>query len=119
MNEQLTGSQVRSDFSCLENRPENFIAGKISQLYYKWETLTKDRFILDFVKYGYELEFDSEPCEQCNSMPINFNEIEQKITSKLLDKFEDKGVIVEKEHELGEIFSHIFIRPKSKSEHIN
>ena len=72
---------------------------------------------MDIVKHRYETEFDSEPCEQYNRMPIKFNETEQKIISKLLDKFEDKGVIVETEHEPGEIFSHIFIRPKSDGTH--
>ena len=115
MNEESTGSQVSPDFSWLENRPENFITGKIPQFYYKWESLTKD--ILDIVKHRYETEFDSAPCEQCNRMPMKFNETEQEIISKLLDKFEDKGVIVETEHEPGEIFSYIFIRPKSDGTH--
>ena len=65
------------------------------------------------MKYGYEIEFESEPCEQCNRSPINFNLKEQDIITKLLAKFEDKGVIVKSEHETGEILSHVFIRPKA------
>lgn len=61
----------------------------------------------------HEIEFESEPCEGCNRIPINFNGKEREIISKLLENFESKGVIVESEHEVGEILSHIFIRPKS------
>ena len=68
---------------------------------------------MDIVQYGYEIEFESEPCEGCNRIPINFNGKEREIISKLLENFESKGVIVESEHEVGEILSHIFIRPKS------
>ena len=63
------------------------------------------------MRYGYQIEFITEPCE-CNKLPINFNSKEQEIISNLLSKFENKGIIVESEHEAGEIVSHIFIRPK-------
>ena len=79
--------------------------------------LTKDRFILNIVKHGYETEFESDSCEECNRSPINFNLKEQDIVSKLLRKFEEKGVIVKSQHEPGEILSHIFIRPKSDGTH--
>ena len=104
-------------FSLLNNRPDNFKAGKISLFYHKWLELTKDKFILDIVKQGYEIEFLSEPCEQCNRIPIKFNLTEKDIISKLLSKFEEKGVIVKSQHELGEILSHVFIRPKSDGTH--
>ena len=42
---------------------------------------------------------------------------EQEIISSLLNKFEQKGVIVETEHEEGEILSNIFIRPKADGSH--
>ena len=64
------------------------------------------------MRYGYQIEFITEPCEECNRLPINFNSKEQEIISNLLSKFESKGIIVETEHEAGEIVSHIFIRPK-------
>ena len=64
------------------------------------------------MRYGYQIEFITEPCEECNRLPINFNLKEQEIISNLLSKFESKGIIVETEHEAGEIVSHIFIRPK-------
>lgn len=97
---------------CLDNKPANFHAGKISKFFHNWTKLTKDKFILSVIKEGYEIEFESEPCINCNRKPINFNIKEQNIISELLKKFEDKGVIVESQHEQGEILSNIFIRPK-------
>ena len=104
--------QVSSVFTDLINRPDNFTAGKISQFYHNWTSLTKDKFILDIVKAGYKIEFKTEPCEGCNQRPLYFNEKEQGIISELITKFEQKGVIKESKHETGEILSHIFIRPK-------
>ena len=75
--------------------------------------MTNDKFILDIVSHGYEIEFESEPCEECNRKPINFNLKEQDIITSLLNKFENKGVVVKTEHEKGEILSNIFIRPKA------
>ncbi|MEW8542095.1 MAG: reverse transcriptase domain-containing protein, partial [Candidatus Thiodiazotropha sp.] len=103
---------VSQNFVCLKNKPENFCAGKISKFFQNWTKLTKDRFILNVIKEGYEIEFESEPCSNCNRKPINFNAKEQDIISDLLRKFENKGVIIESEHEPGEILSNIFIRPK-------
>ena len=97
---------------CLHNKPLNFCAGKISRFFQNWTNLTQDQFILNIVKEGYDIEFESEPCALCNRKPINFNTKEQLIISELLKKFEDKGIIVESEHEPGEILSNIFIRPK-------
>ena len=54
----------------------------------------------------------SSNCINCNRKPINFNVKDQNIISELLKKIEDKGVIVESQHELGEILSNIFIRSK-------
>ena len=109
--------QVSEILLKLKNTPENFIAGKISQHYKKWQTLTKDRYILDIVKFGYQIEFVSEPCKHCNRVPINFNVKEQAIISKLIDKFIEKKIIIEDQHEPGEILSHIFIRPKPDGSH--
>ena len=109
--EQSAHSQVSDAFLCLNNRPDNFITGTISLFFDEWAKLTNDKFILHIVSHGYEIEFESEPCEESNRKPINFNLKEQDIISSLLNKFENKGVVVETEHEEGEILSNIFIRP--------
>ena len=93
------------------------MAGKIALFYDNWINITSDKFILDIVKHGYQIEFESPPCEQCNRAPLVFNPAEDKIISKLLQKFLDKGVIEESFPEGDEVISHIFIRPKADGSH--
>lgn len=38
----------------------------------------------NIVKWGYSLEFESQPCADCSRNPIHFNDIEQGIIDKLL-----------------------------------
>ncbi|MCG8045740.1 MAG: hypothetical protein JAY75_18865 [Candidatus Thiodiazotropha taylori] len=104
---------VSVDLLSLKHRPDNFVAGNISQCYEQWLKLTSDKLILDTVKYGYEIEFMSEPCDMCNRSEIYFNDKEKDIVRDLLSKLYDKRVIEESVHEEGEIISHIFIRPKA------
>ena len=108
----MQNKQVSEEFLSLIHKSENFQAGNIVNYFENWKSLTSDRFILNIVRYGYQIEFITERCEECNRLPINFNSKEQEIISNLLSKFESKGIIVETEHEAGEIVSHIFIRPK-------
>ena len=110
-------SEVSSSLTSLINTPANFVAGKITLFYDNWINITSDKYILDIVKHGYKIEFESSPCEQCNRSPLDFNPAENKIISGLLQKFLDKGVIEESSPEKGEILSHIFIRPKSDGSH--
>lgn len=64
------------------------------------------------MKFGYRLEFESQPCEQCNRQAIKFNKKDEVIIGTLLEKFLKKGIIEESRHEQGEVISHIFFRPK-------
>ena len=95
----------------LKHKPENFRASGISQCYKHWLKLTSDKSILNTVKYGYEIEFETEPCDMCNRTEIKFNSKERSIISELLQKLYEKGVIEESVHEDGDIISHVFIRP--------
>ena len=89
------------------------MAGKISNCVSAWEQITSDRGLLNIVKYGYSLEFETDPCWKCNRGEIRFNEAEQKIIDELLQKFYRKNIIEEAAHEEGEVISNIFIRPKT------
>lgn len=100
-------------FHSLENRPENFKAGKVSLNYDRWTEITSDRKILNIIKNGYELEFMSDPCKLCSRKEIKFSDQEKTIISDLIMKLRDKGVVKHAKHEQGEIISNIFIRPKS------
>ena len=96
----------------LKNTPDTFKAGNISQYYDQWSEITKDKYLLGIVKNGYQLEFQSHPCKQCNRQPIKFNTKEENIIANLIDKFWNKGIIEISRHEPGEVISHIFFRPK-------
>ena len=85
--------------------------------YDSWSKLTNDKTLLNTVKYGYEIEFETQPCPKCNRKAINFNGKEQEIVNELLSKLYDKGVIEESVHEEGEVLSHIFVRQKSDGSH--
>lgn len=69
------------------------------------------------VKSGFELEFETRPCDQCSRNDIKFNDTEQKIVSELLNKFLQKQIIEEVQHESGEVISHIFLRAKPDGSH--
>ena len=66
------------------------------------------------VKHGCSIEFDSSPCDQCSRAEIRFNLEEQNIVQELLQKFLDKQIIEEVNHEQGEVLSHIFLQSRDK-----
>ena len=101
----------------LNNKPENFIAGKISNNYENWKKITSDKFLLDIVANGYKLEFESHPCLLCTQKPIKFNKHEKSVITELLEKLQNKGIIKRVKHEFGEVISNIFIRPKHDGSH--
>lgn len=71
------------------------MAGKISLFYDNWAKITSDKYLLDIIKSGYNIEFETTPCDQCNRKPLHFNKTEEKVISELLQKFINKGVIEE------------------------
>ena len=79
----------------------------------KWNEITSHKYILNIIRDGYELEFNSAPCELCSRQQIPFNEQERSIITDLLTKLSDKGVIRPASHEPGEIISNILIRQKA------
>ena len=62
--------------SSLKHKPENFRAGQISQCYGKWTKLTRYTRLVNIVKYGYGIEFVTQPCQKCNRNKISFIEKE-------------------------------------------
>ena len=45
----------------LKNTIENFQAGSISSHFSEWTKITSDQWLLDIVKNGYAIEFESDP----------------------------------------------------------
>ena len=110
-------SCVSVNLRVLKNKPKNFQAGKISQYYENWLKLTSDKSLLDIVKNGYDIVFESEPCSRCNRQEIKFNKNEKTIITSLLSELFEKHVIEKSIHEQGEVISNIFVRPKPDGSH--
>lgn len=98
--------------------PENeqFMAGRLEQFAQKWCELTSDQSILDTVKHCH-IEFDDIPTQSHAPREIKFNESEQEVIDKEIDRLLKSGAIVKSEHCPGEIISTIFIRPKRRGGH--
>ena len=64
---------------------------------------------MNTVKYGYEIEFETEHCDMCKRSEIKFNSKEISIISELLQKLYEKEIIEESVHEEGDIISHVFL----------
>ena len=91
--------------------------GKIQYFVEEWQKITTDRNILDMVRNGFTLDFESSPCSECSRTELKFSEAEEIIVGELLRKFLKKHIIEEVEHEAGEVILHIFIRAKSDGSH--
>lgn len=99
------------------NLPENFVAGKIQNCLEKWKSISNDKNLLNIVCQGIHLEFESEPCVKCSRNELKFNQEEEIIIDKLLEKFLNKQIIELANHVKGEVLSNIFIRPKPDGSH--
>lgn len=96
----------------ITNTPENFSSGKISQCFEAWTAITSDKWVLDIVRYGYQIEFESEPPNRLLKRQIIFNELESNIISQEIDKLLHKKVIRQINESEVKFVSSIFIRPK-------
>lgn len=108
---------VSVSFENLKFKPNNFKAGNIAYCYNNWTKITSDKTLLNIVKEGYAIEFETEPCAKCNRGAIKFNGKDKEIINELLHKLYDKGVIEQSVHEEGEVLSNIFTRPKADGSH--
>lgn len=109
----MQGQHVSTLITSLVNTPDNFVAGKITQFWTNWTEVTSDQTLLRMIGSGYKLHFESNPCNFCSRSEISFNIHEEQIIDALLEKFLTKKVIEVTNHVVGEVISHIFIRPKS------
>ena len=106
-------SRACSLFESLKHTPESFTAGNIKHFWEKWTEVTSDKNLLAIIANGYKLEFETEPCVLCSRGEIAFNKQEELIVDDLLKTFLKKKVIEVATPEIGQVLSHIFIRPKS------
>lgn len=70
----------------LKNTTENFKAGSISSHFSGWVEITSDKWLLDFVRNGYAIEFESEPCVSGYFNQASFSKKETEIISQKIEK---------------------------------
>ena len=98
---------------CLNNRPDNFVSGKIATHINEWRHITSDYNILSYVK-GYKIEFDDQPHQINIPKQINFNDEERHIMTNEIQTLLSVNVM-EKVLDSGtkdKFLSNIFICPK-------
>ena len=90
----------------------NFKAGRIAHNESFWRTITSDRYILNTVKYGIAIEFDSLPTQEFIPKQYNMNKLEHQAVVTEIESLLNKGVIKVVDHCAGEFVSNVFVRPK-------
>ena len=101
----------------LKNNPDNFVAGQITKKFHAWVNITSDKWILDIVRYGYDIEFELSPPEKISKYEINFNEKEKCIVSSEVEKMLSNKVIRIISEKDVKFVSTIFLRPKRDGNH--
>ena len=88
-----------------------FEAGRLRYFVKNWRDITQDQNILDIVEHCH-LEFESnfDPDDFClkNTICISFSLKEQEVIDNEIDKLLKLKVLIEVNHEDGEIISPIF-----------
>lgn len=95
------------------NHKVNTIAGRIQHYISFWESITRDRNILDMVK-GCHVTFTNDEVHKQLSMPfpIKLNHNESVTMSKEIDKLCSNGDLEQSLFTPGQFLSIVFLRPK-------
>ncbi|MES9882674.1 MAG: reverse transcriptase domain-containing protein [Sedimenticola sp.] len=101
----------------MNNKPDNFVAGKIGENYLAWLDITSDKWILDIVKNGYCIEFLEYPLQDSLPKMIKFNDADAQVIDVEIHKLLHKQVIRPIEARDAKFVSNIFIRPKRDGSH--
>lgn len=70
----------------IKNTPDNFVSGKISKYLSAWIDITSDKWVLDIVRNGYDIEFASVSEKNFSKKQIVFNKQETEIISQKIEK---------------------------------
>ncbi|MEW8548293.1 MAG: hypothetical protein AB2693_32720 [Candidatus Thiodiazotropha sp.] len=101
----------------MKNTIENFKAGSISSHFSSWVEITSDKRLLDVVKNGYSIEFESEPDILGFSNQSSFSKKEADIISQEIEKLVKMEVLSTVEPCADQFLSNIFIVPKHDGGH--
>ena len=93
------------------NKADTFQAGNIKIFLENWKGITSDKYILDIVKHGLKLEFDSETPHR-EPFQVTYNTKENNIISQEINELLKKKVIVQTIAEKGDFFSSVFLRAR-------
>ena len=87
-------------------------AMKVRKLFFEWQTLTSNNWILDTIKWVYKEEFDEIPVQTFvpNEILVSFTGDKANLIDLEIEKLLNKGVI--KKCELDQFISNIFVVPK-------
>ena len=91
---------------------ENFKAGSISLHFSNWLKITSDKWLLDIVKNGYSIEFESVPCSSGSFRQASFSATEQRIISHEIEILVKMEVLTAVELQHDQFLSNIFLVPK-------
>lgn len=101
----------------LKNTIENFRAGSISSHFSSWAKITSDKWLLDIVRKGYDIEFESDPCKPVSSNQPSFSKKETFIISQEITKLVQMKVLTAVVPCAGQFLSNIFLVPKHDGGH--
>ena len=97
----------------LRSEINDFRGGNIKHFFSNWEKITKDKFILDIIKFGLQLEFENGIIPKQKNYPkIKFGVEENNIISNEIEKLLKKRIILPCLREQDDFISSLFTRPK-------
>ena len=82
-----------------------------------WSGITSDQFILDTVSYGLRTPFLDCPSSCAPSTWSPMSPVQKEILSTEVNALLRRGIIIRREHELGEFISPVFITSKQDGSH--
>ena len=101
----------------MKNTIDNFKAGSISSHFSEWTKITSDQWLLDIVKNGYAIEFESDPSFSDSFHQSYFSSEEKQILSKEIEKLLHMNVLKPVESQTDQFLSNIFLVPKHDGGH--
>ena len=87
-------------------------AGRLAHFQSNWEKVTKDRWVLNSVKW-YEIEFSLKPHQTQKPYPAQLNQTQQELVSQEIKDMISKGAVTELQTlPVGGFLSTLFLVPK-------
>lgn len=100
---------------------KDFKAGNISHNIEDWKKITSDKWLLNIVRYGYDIEFETQPVfikNNCTKIQnCHFNSAEENVISNEIEKLLNSKVLKIVEDSEEQFLSSIFTVPKRDGSH--